>query len=113
MTTQGISFDHTVVGIVSFTVRPSEVEAWRNQWEPVAREAEATEGCLYFRLAQSTREDNGYAIVTAWNPGNQWLAFIQRVPALETMQHATFRSPFSFYVLMSEGEDLPWRTPGE
>lgn len=33
----GISFDHTVVGIVSFKVRPDELSTWREEYVPPAR----------------------------------------------------------------------------
>jgi quinol monooxygenase YgiN len=104
----GISFEHTVVGVVSFKVRPNELDGWRAQWEDIGRQAEATEGCQFFRLAENTREDNGYAIITAWNPGNTWLSFVQSVPALKDMEGGVWGSPFSFYVLMEEGKPLPW-----
>lgn len=102
------SFEHTVVGVVSFRVRPDQVDTWREHWQQVARQAESTPGCRYFRLAVNTREDDGMAIITAWNPGSAWLAFIQSVPALKEMQGAIGTSPFAFYVLMEEGEELPW-----
>lgn len=104
----GQSFDHTVVGVVSFNVRPERLEEWRDQWEPIARQAESTEGCRFFRLAQNTREENGYAIITAWEPGNTWLSFMQSVPALKELQTTMWSSPLSFYVLMEEGKPLPW-----
>lgn len=102
------AFDHTVVGIVAFRVRPDRVDAWREKWEGIAREAEAMEACRYFRLAVNTREDDGYTIITAWKPGSAWLAFIQSIPDLKEMQTVIGASPFSFYVLMEEGEKLPW-----
>jgi heme-degrading monooxygenase HmoA len=89
-------------------VRPDELEAWRTRWEAIARQAESTEGCKFFRLARNTREENGYAVITAWGPGNTWLSFIQSVPALKDMHGAMWTSPFSFYVLMEEGKPLPW-----
>jgi quinol monooxygenase YgiN len=103
-----LSFEHTVVGVVSFTVRPQELEGWRAQWEAIARQAESTEGCQFFGLAQNTREENGYAIITAWRPGDAWLSFIQSVPALQELQSAVFGSPFRFYVLIEEGKPLRW-----
>lgn len=102
------AFEHTVVGVVSFRARPDQVDAWREKWHEVARCAEAIEACRYFRLAVNTREDDGYAIITAWDPGSAWLAFIQTVPELKDMQTVIGASPFSFYVLMEEGEELPW-----
>jgi quinol monooxygenase YgiN len=102
------AFDHTVVGLVSFRVRPDQVDEWRQRWQDVARQAQSTPECQYFHLGVNTREDDAYAIITAWKPGNAWLAFIQSVPELTEMQTTIGASPFSFYVLMEEGEPLPW-----
>lgn len=102
------SFEHTVVSVVNCKVGPNELDAWRSRWEEIAREAEATEGCTYFRLAQNTREDNGYAAITAWHPGDRWLAFMQRIPELQEIQSNVWSTPLQFYVLMEPGQNPSW-----
>lgn len=110
MSEQGMpGFQHTVVGVVNFNVDPGDVDTWREQWQGIARQAEQTPGCLYFHLAQNTRQTGGFAVITAWNPGSAWLSFIQSVPALKDLQTGAWQSPFAFYVVIDSGEPLPWR----